>query len=104
MVERYGLGLEVIGSSLDNLPKEGPLTDALRDRIKLAIREAVSARFLPDEIVEVADIPRTLSGKKLEVPVKKLLLGHDPDKVVNRDSMANPDSFDQFLAYAATRG
>jgi acetoacetyl-CoA synthetase len=86
------------------VPKEGPLTDALRDRIKLAIREAVSARFLPDEIVEVADIPRTLSGKKLEVPVKKLLLGHDPDKVVNRDSMANPDSFDQFLAYAATRG
>lgn len=86
------------------VPKEGPLTDALRDRIKLAIREAVSARFLPDEIVEVADIPRTLSGKKLEVPVKKLLLGHDPAKVVNRDSMANPDSFDQFLAYAATRG
>ena len=66
----------------------------------------VSERANPitDEIVEVADIPRTLSGKKLEVPVKKLLLGHDPDKVVNRDSMANPDSFDQFLAYAATRG
>lgn len=82
----------------------GGLTDALRDKIKLAIREAVSARFLPDEIVEVTAVPRTLSGKKLEVPVKKLLLGHDPEKVVNRDSMANPDSFDQFLTYAASRG
>ncbi|WP_375175556.1 acetoacetate--CoA ligase [Pseudooceanicola sp.] len=86
------------------VPKAGPMTEALQDKIKLAIREAVSARFLPDEIVEVAEIPRTLSGKKLEVPVKKLLLGHDAAKVVNRDSMANPDSFDQFLAYAAARG
>ncbi len=44
-----------------------------------------------------------MSGKKLEVPVKKLLLGGDPEKVVNRDSMANPDSFDAFLRYAETR-
>jgi acetoacetyl-CoA synthetase len=44
-----------------------------------------------------------LSGKKLEVPVKKLLLGGDPDKIVNRDSMANPASFDIYIAYAATR-
>ena len=49
-------------------------------------------------------MPRTLSGKKLEVPVKKLLLGGDPAKVVNRDSMANPQSFDAFIAYAAARG
>jgi acetoacetyl-CoA synthetase len=48
-------------------------------------------------------VPRTLSGKKLEVPVKKLLLGGDPAKVVNRDSMANPGSFDAFIAYAAGR-
>lgn len=85
------------------VPKKGGLTDALRDQIQGAIREAVSARFLPDEIVEITDVPRTLSGKKLEVPVKKLLLGQDPAKVVNRDSMANPDSFDQFLAYAKSR-
>ncbi|WP_136637135.1 acetoacetate--CoA ligase [Pseudooceanicola onchidii] len=84
-------------------PKEGGLTDALRDKVKLAIREAVSARFLPDEIVEVTAVPRTLSGKKLEVPVKKLLLGHDPAKVVNRDSMGNPESFDQYMAYAEAR-
>jgi acetoacetyl-CoA synthetase len=51
----------------------------------------------------VAEIPRTLSGKKLEVPVKKLLLGGDPAHVVNRDSMANPDSFETFVAYAKAR-
>ncbi|MEO0682388.1 MAG: acetoacetate--CoA ligase, partial [Pseudomonadota bacterium] len=79
------------------------LDEAMRERIKGAIREAVSARFLPDEIVEIAEVPRTLSGKKLEVPVKKLLLGADPAKAVNRDSMANPTSFDAFLDYAAKR-
>ena len=79
------------------------LDDTLRGQISDAIRASVSARFVPDEIVQVAEVPRTLSGKKLEVPVKKLLLGGDPDKVVNRDSMANPDSFDAFIAYAAAR-
>jgi acetoacetyl-CoA synthetase len=80
------------------------LNDALRDKINAAIRSSVSARFIPNEIVEIDEVPRTLSGKKLEVPVKKLLLGGDPAKVVNRDSMANPDSFDTFIAYAAARG
>ncbi|MCR9126467.1 MAG: acetoacetate--CoA ligase [Rhodobacteraceae bacterium] len=79
------------------------LDDALRDKIAHAIRGAVSARFVPNEIVEIAEVPRTLSGKKLEVPVKKLLLGGDPAQVVNRDSMANPASFDFFVAYAAAR-
>ncbi len=81
----------------------GVLDDALKDIINLAIREAISARFVPSEIVAVSEIPRTLSGKKLEVPVKKLLLGGDPDNVVNRDSMANPASFDIFVQYAANR-
>ena len=66
-----------------------------------AIRDGLSPRFVPNEIIQVAEVPRTLSGKKLEVPVKKLLLGGDPAKVVNRDSMANPDSFDFFVDYAA---
>lgn len=81
----------------------GGLTDALKDQINAAIRASVSPRFVPNEIVEVADIPRTLSGKKLEVPVKKLLLGGDPGRVINRDSMANPGSFDTFIAYAKGR-
>lgn len=79
------------------------LDDAMKKRILDAIRQAVSARYLPDEIVEVPEVPRTLSGKKLEVPVKKLLLGHAPESAVNRDSMANPNAFDAFVRYAEAR-
>ncbi len=79
------------------------LDDSLKDKINAAIRNSISARFIPNEIVQVAEIPRTLSGKKLEVPVKKLLLGGDPARVANRDSMANPASFDFFIAYADAR-
>ena len=76
------------------------LDEALKDKINNAIRTSVSARFIPNEIVEIVEVPRTLSGKKLEVPVKKLLLGGDPARVVNRDSMANPESFEFFVDYA----
>ena len=76
------------------------LDEGVKDRINGAIREAISARFIPNAIHAIAEVPRTLSGKKLEVPVKKLLLGGDPAKVVNRDSMANPASFDYFIDYA----
>lgn len=79
------------------------LDDTLKDQINAAIRSGVSARFIPNEIIEIKEVPRTLSGKKLEVPVKKLLLGGDAARVVNRDSMANPDSFDFFIAYAEAR-
>lgn len=85
------------------LAKGVTLSADLKDKINGAIRDGVSARFLPNEIVQIAEVPRTMSGKKLEVPVKKLLLGGDPAKVVNRDSMANPDSFDAFIAYATAR-
>ncbi|MDA0851419.1 MAG: acetoacetate--CoA ligase [Proteobacteria bacterium] len=76
------------------------LNETLRKRINEAIKSQVSPRFLPDEIVEIQEVPRTLSGKKLEVPVKKLLLGSAAEKVVNRDSMSNPNSFDFFIDYA----
>lgn len=79
------------------------LDDEVRVGINNAIRQAVSARFLPSEIIQVAEVPRTLSGKKLEVPVKKLLLGGDPETVVNRDSMANAAAFDTFVDYARSR-
>ena len=86
------------------VPARGVLfDDALKTKINDAIRTGVSARFIPNEIIQVAEVPRTLSGKKLEVPVKKLLLGGDPARVVNRDSMANPVSFDFFIAYADAR-
>ena len=66
------------------------LDERLRARLNDAIRQALSPRFLPDDIYAVAEIPRTLSGKKQELPIKKLLLGQPLDKVLNRDAMANP--------------
>lgn len=77
------------------------LDDALRGRIHQAIRTSLSPRFVPDDTFQVAEIPRTLSGKKQELPIKKLLLGQPIDKVVNREAMANPGSLDWYVAFAA---
>ncbi|KJK25760.1 acetoacetyl-CoA synthetase [Burkholderiaceae bacterium 16] len=76
------------------------LDDALRDIMRARIRSALSSRHVPNEILQVPGVPRTLSGKKMEVPVKKLLLGHAPDKIANRDAMANPETLDWYFAYA----
>jgi acetoacetyl-CoA synthetase len=86
------------------VPAGGALDEVLRDRIVAAIRADVSARFVPDTILQVPAVPRTLSGKKLEVPVRKLLLGGDPARVVNRDALADPAAFDWFERFAAGRG
>lgn len=77
------------------------LDDALRARLAAAIRSALSPRFVPDAIVQVAQVPRTLSGKKQELPIKKLLLGQPVDKVLNRDAMANPECLEWYVAFAA---
>ena len=79
------------------------LDDALRTRIANAIKTALSPRFIPNDIFSVPEIPRTLSGKKQELPVKKLLLGHALEQVVNRDAMANPASLDWYVAFAVRR-
>ena len=79
------------------------LSEALKQRINQAIRSALSPRFVPDAIVQVAEVPRTLSGKKQELPIKKLLLGQPLERVVNRDAMANPGCLDWYVAYAARR-
>ncbi|TAL66612.1 MAG: acetoacetate--CoA ligase [Burkholderiaceae bacterium] len=79
------------------------LDDALRARLGGAIKTALSPRFVPDEIFQVPEIPRTLSGKKQELPIKKLLLGQPIDKVLNRDAMANPGCLDWYMALAARR-
>jgi acetoacetyl-CoA synthetase len=68
-----------------------------------AIKTALSPRFVPNEIFQVAEIPRTLTGKKQELPVKKLLLGQPLEKVVNKDAMANPASLDWFVQFAQQR-
>ncbi|HEV8688709.1 MAG TPA: acetoacetate--CoA ligase, partial [Ideonella sp.] len=79
------------------------LDDALRARLVAEIRRALSPRHVPSEIWQVSAIPRTLSGKKMELPVKKLLMGADPAQVMNRDAMANAASVDWFVDFAATR-
>lgn len=79
------------------------LDAGLKDRISQAIRQAVSARFVPNDIFQVAEVPRTLSGKKLEVPVKKILLGQPAEKVSNPGTMANPGSLAWFVDFAKQR-
>jgi acetoacetyl-CoA synthetase len=74
--------------------------DAIQARINRAIEAGLSRRFLPNEIIAVPEIPRTLSGKKQELPIKKLLLGHPIEKVINKDAMANPGCLDWYLAFA----
>ncbi|MBT9594634.1 MAG: acetoacetate--CoA ligase [Vitreoscilla sp.] len=84
--------------------REGLLLDeALTQRLKAGIRSALSPRHVPNEIWQVPAIPRTLSGKKMELPVKKLLQGADPAKVMNRDAMANAAAVDWFVGFAARR-
>ena len=68
--------------------------------INQSIKNGVSVRFIPNEIVRVDQIPRTLSGKKLEIPIKKLFLGGSAEKVVNKDSMVIPESFNRFIELA----
>ncbi|TAM11599.1 MAG: acetoacetate--CoA ligase [Nevskiaceae bacterium] len=79
------------------------LDAALVARIKAAIHDGLSPRHVPNEIIPVLAVPRTLSGKKMELPIKKLLLGQPLEKVVNRGAMANPDSLDWYLDFARRR-
>ena len=79
------------------------LDAALRGRIADAIRIALSPRFVPDDMFQVAEVPRTLSGKKQELPIKKLLLGQPLEKVVNREAMANPACLDWYVQFAQER-
>jgi acetoacetyl-CoA synthetase len=79
------------------------LTDTLVTSIRRSIRSACSPRHVPDEVIAVPEIPRTVSGKVLEVPIKRLLMGSAAAEIVSRDSLANPKAFDWFSAYAAAR-
>jgi len=81
----------------------GALTDDLRARIGDELRSALSPRHVPDEILAVPAIPRTLSGKKLEVPVKRILTGTPADEAASRGSLADPASLDPFVELAHGR-
>jgi acetoacetyl-CoA synthetase len=81
--------------------KEGfTLDEPLKARIVQQIKTKASARHVPNEIFVVNEVPRTLTGKKMELPVRKLLLGMAPDKVAHRDTMVNPSSVDFFIDFA----
>jgi acetoacetyl-CoA synthetase len=79
------------------------LDDELIKRIRTRIREDCSPRHVPNEIVAVAEVPRTLSGKVLELPVKRILMGVAPEKAASRDSLQNPQALDFFVSWAAER-
>lgn len=83
------------------LAEGAALDDALVARIRAGIREGLSPRHVPDDVFAVDAIPRTFSGKKMEIPVRRLLLGKAPSEAINRDTMANPESIDWFVDFAA---
>lgn len=76
------------------------LDDTLRSTISARIRAGLSARHVPSVIVQAPGVPRTLSGKKMEVPIKKLLLGAPPERIANPDAMANPEVLAWYVEYA----
>jgi acetoacetyl-CoA synthetase len=79
------------------------LDDELRGRIASELRGTLSPRHVPDTIEAIPAIPKTLTMKKLELPVKRILLGDPPEKVASRDALADPQALDAFVAYASER-
>ena len=84
--------------------REGAVLDErLEGEVRRRIRAECSPRHVPDELVAIDEVPRTLSGKILEVPVKRILMGAPPEQVASRDSLQNPAALDPFVAMAAKR-
>jgi acetoacetyl-CoA synthetase len=80
------------------------LSDELVAEIRTRVRSDCSPRHVPDEIRQIAAVPRTLSGKVLEVPVKRILTGTDPAQAASRESLANPEALDYFVELAREGG
>ncbi|MDE2571430.1 MAG: acetoacetate--CoA ligase [bacterium] len=103
VVDLEFLGRESFMPLFVRLRDGATLDDELKARIRAQIRERVSPRFLPDEIRQIPEVPKNLTGKRLEVPVKRLLLGMPVERALSVDAVANPASLSWFLAYAAER-
>jgi acetoacetyl-CoA synthetase len=86
------------------LEEGATLSDELIAEIRRRVREDCSPRHVPDEIRQIPEVPRTLSGKVLEVPVKRILTGTPVDAAASRESLANPEALDYFEALAAETG
>ncbi len=82
---------------------DAKLDDEMRARIVATVRRELSPRHVPDTIEAVPAVPLTLSQKKLEVPVKRILLGARPEEVASRDSLVDPAALDAYVAYASSR-
>jgi acetoacetyl-CoA synthetase len=110
---------EIVDALVVDVPREGtdswmPLFVVLADgveldeeltrRIALAVREQCSPRHVPSEVMAIAAVPRTLSGKVLEVPVKRILMGTPPERAASRESLANPEALDFFAELSDRRG
>jgi acetoacetyl-CoA synthetase len=78
------------------------LDEELKAKIKQRIREDCSPRHVPDDVLQIGQVPRTLSGKLLEVPVKRILMGAEPAQVASRESLADPAALDYFIELART--
>ena len=79
------------------LAKDKELTEELKKQIRDTLRTQYSPRHVPDKIEQVADIPYTINGKKMEAPMKRILMGQDPAKCINVDTMRNPESLKAFI-------
>ena len=117
-LNRYGIriGTAEIYAALESVPE---VADALIVNLDLPdggffmplfvtlaedrLRSEYTARHVPDKIIAVPAIPATLTGKKMEVPVRKILMGARPDDAANRNAMANPQALDAFAEYARTQ-
>ena len=76
------------------------LDEALLDKIRTTIRTQVSPRHVPDEVIDVPAVPVTRTGKRLEIPVKKLIQGVAPQVAINRATVADPGALDWYIGYA----
>ena len=81
----------------------GELDDELTARIRAALRHDLSPRHVPDQIIAVPSVPRNLTGKKLELPVKRILLGTPASAVASPDALADPSSLEPFVELARTK-
>jgi acetoacetyl-CoA synthetase len=76
------------------------LDEALVSEIKARVRDYCSPRHVPNKILQISEVPRTLSGKALEVPIKRILMGAEPREAASVDSLANPQALDYFVELA----
>jgi acetoacetyl-CoA synthetase len=103
VVDLEGLGGESYMPLFVVLSEGVKFDDSLKQRLRQKIRDDLSPRHTPDDIFAVTEIPYTLSGKKMEVPVRKMLMGHSVTGIANPGAMRNPDALDYFARFAAER-